>query len=166
MQYRVVFDITSAGYQSWSFAAPGLIFIAVGALLVAIVASQKTLPFPWWSTRPAASKVFAYFFLCFAVVWTLIAFCSTYREYSSLDAARRNGSAKVVEGVVTNFKPMPATGHAMERFCVLAACFEYSDYVVTSGFNNTSSHGGPIREGLPVRVTYIGDSIVKLEVAE
>jgi len=53
----------------------------------------------------------------------------------------------------------------MERFCVSGVCFAYSDFVITSGFNNTSSHGGPIREGLPVRVTYVGDMIVKLEVA-
>jgi hypothetical protein len=54
----------------------------------------------------------------------------------------------------------------MESFCVSGVCFRYSDYVVTAGFNQTSSHGGPIRDGLPVRVTYIGNTIVKLEVVE
>jgi hypothetical protein len=165
MHYRVVFDITSAGYQSWSFAAHGLILVAVGAALVAVVIWRKTLPFPWWSTRPTRSKIFAIFFFSFAVLWTVVAFISTYHEYSSLIAAKRDGRVQVAEGVVSNFKPMPVTGHAMERFCVSAACFQYSDYVVTSGFNHTSSHGGPIREGLPVRVTYFGNSILKLEVA-
>lgn len=61
---------------------------------------------------------------------------------------------------------MPATGHAMEKFCVADACFEYSEYVISGGFNNTSSHGWPIREGLRVRATYVGNSIVKLEVAK
>jgi hypothetical protein len=65
---------------------------------------------------------------------------------------------------VTGFMPMPVTGHAMEHFCVSGACFSYSDYVVTAGFNRTSSRGGPIREGLPVRVTYLGNTILKLEV--
>jgi hypothetical protein len=53
----------------------------------------------------------------------------------------------------------------MEKFCVNDHCFEYSDYVITGGFNNTRSHGGPIREGLPVRVTFIRNKIIKLEVA-
>ena len=60
---------------------------------------------------------------------------------------------------------MPVSGHAMEHFCVRQACFEYSDFVITAGFNNTASYGGPIRDGLPVRVTYVGNAIAKLEVA-
>jgi nitrate reductase NapE component len=43
------------------------------------------------------------------------------------------------------------------RFC-------YSDYMLVCGFNNTSSHGGPVRSGLPVRVTYAGENIFKLEI--
>jgi hypothetical protein len=164
--YRVIFDIASAGYTSWSFPAFGLIFVAVGGVLVAFAVWRKALPFPWWSRRPTASKAFAFFFLSFAVVWTVIAFLSTYHDYSTLTTAKKNGNVHVAEGLVTNFRPMPVTGHAMERFCVSGVCFEYSDYVVTSGFNNTSSHGGPIREGLPVRVTYVGNTIVKLEVAQ
>ncbi|MEO7576992.1 MAG: hypothetical protein ABIT83_05210, partial [Massilia sp.] len=66
---------------------------------------------------------------------------------------------------VADFVPMPAAGHAMERFCVQQACFSYSDFVIGGGFNNTASHGGPIRAGLPVRVTYVDGDIVKLEIA-
>ncbi len=31
-------------------------------------------------------------------------------------------------------------------------------------FNNAASRGGPIREGLPVRISHIGNTILKLEV--
>ncbi len=162
MDYQVVFDITTVVYKSWTFLAYGLIFVAAGVLLIAI---RKRLP-GWWAKHPRANSVFAFFFFGFAVVWTLTSFLSTYHDYSSLSSAKEAGRAFVVEGFVTNFKPMPVTGHAMEKFCVQGVCFEYSDYVITAGFNNTSSHGGPIREGLPVRVTYVGNSIVKLEVAK
>jgi hypothetical protein len=59
---------------------------------------------------------------------------------------------------------MPYEGHQDECFSVQAQTFCYSDYEVTAGFNNATSHGGPIREGLPVRVSYIGNTIVRLEV--
>lgn len=52
MQYNTVFDITGAGYKSWNFPAFGLIFVAIGATLVALVLWRKALPFPRWSTRP------------------------------------------------------------------------------------------------------------------
>lgn len=53
-------------------------------------------------------------------------------------------------------------------FCVFwtIAAFVSTHRVVTSAFNNTSSHGGPIREGLPVRVTYSRNAILKLEILE
>jgi len=161
MEYRVVFDIASAGYKSWSFPAFGLIFVVVGAGLVAL---RKNFG-GWWGKHPIASNVFAFFFFGFAVLWTVVSFVATYHDYSSLSAAVRTNCVHVVEGVVTNFRPMPVTGHAMERFCVSDKCFEYSDYIITGGFNNTSSHGGPIREGLSVRVSYVGNSITKLEIA-
>lgn len=61
----------------------------------------------------------------------------------------------------------PRIGHAMERFCVSGRCFEYSDSVITSGFNNTSSHGARFARvsRFPVRITYLGNTLLKLEVA-
>jgi hypothetical protein len=61
---------------------------------------------------------------------------------------------------------MPYGGHADEKFTVNGATFSYSDYSVTAGFNNTKSHGGPIDEGKRVRVTHLGNIIVRLEVGD
>jgi hypothetical protein len=65
---------------------------------------------------------------------------------------------------VRNFKPMPYAGHAEESFDVAGVPFRYSDYQVSVGFNNTASHGGPIREGLPVRISFVGNTILRLEI--
>ena len=91
---------------------------------------------------------------------------ATYGEYRHLVAALQNGEAQVVEGIVTDFKPIPPQGHADERFTVAGHTFSYSDYVTTSAFHTTRSYGGPIRAGLRVRVTYVGNSIVRLEIAD
>ena len=65
-----------------------------------------------------------------------------------------------------DFVPMPYTGHASERFAVGGKTFSYSDYILTGCFNNAASHGGPIKAGLTVRVSYVGNCIVRLEVAQ
>jgi len=153
--YQTVFDISSSGYKSWSFPAYGLVFVAVGAILML---SRHSIP---KKRANSGTWVFA-----FALVWSMLTFGLTYYEYRSLTSALESGRTESVAGVVSNFTPMPASGHTNERFCVQLACFEYSDYSVTSGFNNTSSHGGPIRMGLPVRVTYVDGHIVKLEVGQ
>ena len=75
------------------------------------------------------------------------------------------GHYSVVEGIVTDFHPMPYEGHDDECFSVTTQRFCYSDYSVTPGFHNAASHGGPIRAGFRVRVTYSHDTILRLEVA-
>src|SRR5262245_10554228 len=160
MQYRVVFDLAQVGYKSWSFPALGLIFIAIAGLLLIL---QRGGVIKGTSPLSTASP---YFMGLFALLWTVVTFGWTYGEYRSLQRALSSGQVQVIEGEVTNFVPMPYQGHAMERFDVGAYHFEYSDYVVTAGFNHTSSHGGPIRAGLRVRVTFVGDTIVRLEVEQ
>jgi hypothetical protein len=158
--YRVVFDIASAGYRSWPIPAFGLIFVSIGAGLIVF---KKSLP--QWKKAPLLFMAFSIFFLGFAILWTAVVFVSTYSEYSSLVSAEQEGRVEVVEGVVTNFAPMPTSGRGWEQFCVSGRCFDYSDSSISTAFNNTSLHGGPIRAGLPVRVSYVGNSIAKLEVA-
>jgi hypothetical protein len=75
------------------------------------------------------------------------------------------GDYSIAEGTVANFHPMPYSGHQNETFSVNSVEFSYSDYVVVPCFNNTASHGGPIRDGLRVRIAYSGNCILKLEVA-
>jgi hypothetical protein len=99
------------------------------------------------------------------VLLTLVSFGSSYAEYRRLSTALASGKVEVVEGRVEDFDPMPPGGHKMERFCVRDRCFEYSDFELTNGFNNTASHGGPVRPGLLVRVTHYYGTIVRLEVA-
>lgn len=71
---------------------------------------------------------------------------------------------EVIEGNITDFVPMPYTGHQLESFSVDSVSFEYSDYVINGGFNKTSSHGGPIYEGRWARIYYKDGIILKLVV--
>jgi hypothetical protein len=157
--YTTVFDVTHSGYRQWSFPAFGLVFVAVGLALPMLMRIGIFAKPPAWM-----QKWFARFFLGFAIFWTTICFIATYADYRRAVNAMRNNRAQLIEGVVTDFKPMPYTGHAMESFVVQGVRFEYSDYVITAGFNNTSSHGGPVREGLPVKIWYLGGEILRLDV--
>jgi hypothetical protein len=163
--YTTVFDATTAGWTTWPPVLFGLGFVAVGLAF-------KFLP-PRLFKRPP-TRLFIYIFLGFSLFWTTIVAWATWTEYSAVMDAARDGKLKVVEGKVEKFVPMPWSGHAMERFCVKDACFAYSNFVVTVGFHNAASHGGPLHEGLPVRIAYMdntgapspGNVIVKLEIGK
>jgi hypothetical protein len=96
-----------------------------------------------------------------SVLWIAFAFTGTWRDYSALRNALKEGNVAVVEGRVENFVFIP---HKTERFSVCGASFSYSNYLVTAGFNNTNSYGGPIREGMWVRIAHSGNSIARLEI--
>jgi hypothetical protein len=66
-------------------------------------------------------------------------------------------------GKVEHFRPMPYEGHPEESFSVAGHTFTYSDYVDAQCFNNSASHGGPIRDGLPVRISYTDNCILRIE---
>jgi hypothetical protein len=153
-QYRVVFDASRKAFQWW-FPALGLIFVCIGGVMI------------WWGRRNQWSlwrMSNGYFMAGFACLWSALTLGMLLPEYLSLQSGVRQGQFSVVEGAVTDFRPMPHEGHKSECFSVREQTFCYSDYEVTAGFNNSTSHGGPIREGLPVRVSYIGGTIVRLEV--
>lgn len=164
MQFKTVFDAANQGYTTWWFPAFGLIFVCAGALLVfKAPLMQRVMPH---GLQGRARKFFSWFFLIFAVLWVLGTFVSTYHGYRTAATELREGQYAVVEGPVTDFVPMPYTGHSEESFVVGGHRFSYSDYIVTSGFHNTASHGGPIHDGLYVRITYVGNTILKLEIAQ
>ncbi|MFZ6654515.1 hypothetical protein [Undibacterium sp. TJN19] len=158
LNYQMVFDASANGYDAWYFPAIGLLLTLIGAILLRYA---DALPF----TGPASvsTKAFRWFFFTVSVVFTLGSI-TTYTDYLSAKNAIAENRAKVVEGVVTEFSPMPASGHGSEHFCVRDVCFSFSDNTVNAGFNRTSAHGGPIWQGKIVRVHYVGNIIVKLEI--
>ncbi|MEE2733508.1 MAG: hypothetical protein VYA55_21990 [Pseudomonadota bacterium] len=158
MDYEVAFEISQSGIGELTFALSGLLFVGIGAILIRFRSSLFKGKPKW------VANLFSYFFFGFSIVWTLGAGIGIGFEQSSLRDKYAAGNFNVIEGKVENFDPMPAEGHKMESFTVKGVKFEYSDFMVTPGFHNAASRGGPIKEGLPVRISYIGNTILKLEV--
>ncbi|HTV49017.1 MAG TPA: hypothetical protein VMG59_11300 [Phycisphaerae bacterium] len=154
MPYVTFFEITQKPYQWW-FPAFGLIFVLIGTILVWNGRRKKT---------ETTKKLVGYFILLFASLWVFCAFVLTFFEYRQCINAYRNGNYAVVEGRVENFHPMPYEGHSDETFTVGNESFSYSDYDIQPGFNQAASHGGPIRDGLQVRIAYYDGQILRLEI--
>ena len=92
------------------------------------------------------------------------------QRFETLQRAARDSTTPMVEGPVQAFRATVVEGHQAESFTVAGVRFAYSDYAPTGAFNQTRSHGGPMRAGLRVRIRYVPllgeNAIVRLEVAD
>lgn len=160
MTFQTAFDVNEQGYATWWFPASGLLFVAFGALLVFGPTLMRS------GVQGTKRRILSWFFFAFALLWTVVGFAETYREYRVASSDLSSGHYSVVEGPVTDFVPKPYATHSKESFTVGGRRFSYSDAIVTSGFNSTVYRDGPIREGLYVRVTYSGNLILRLEISQ
>lgn len=161
MPYQTVFQIDYSRLEWWPSA------VCFGFAFILFLWARKIRPI-----SQAGSKLLVYSLSAVVTVFGLLLsavlggkFYVAYRDF-------RAGRVEVVEGRVDDFHAMPPEGGEYESFRVQDVKFHYSDFESNPGFNRTASHGGPIRQGLPVRVTYIrnsdtdpeGNVIVKLEI--
>ena len=164
MTYKTVFDAAHQSTPLFSFPAFGLIFLLVGALVAwkpALLNEMVSENRVWINPR-----YFGMIFMVFAFFWMLIGYSAIAGQQGQGAAELRDPNLHVVEGTVENFDPMPFGGHKYESFDVAGHHFRYSDFIITAGFHNTASHGGPLKAGLQVRLSYVGNDILRIEVAE
>lgn len=109
--------------------------------------------------RGAAATMFATFLLLFDTLSGLSVLGAI-----GLSQQLRAGGAEQIEGQVTDF--FEVTGGKNECISVSERRFCYSDWNSTPGFNRTRTLGGPISPGSQVRLWAIGQTIVRLEVAQ
>ncbi len=93
--------------------------------------------------------------LCFAL-FGIVSICILIDMYRKTVIAYKNGNYQTVEGYVENFDPMPYGGHKDETFEINGVKFGYSDYTIMTGYHNTKSHGGVIRDnGQYLKIGYV-----------
>jgi tetratricopeptide (TPR) repeat protein len=163
-----VFDVLDSGFRDWTFPALGLVFVAIGIVIFLFPNIMAATGIPYLNIQSTSQIVFRYGFVGFAILWTAISFFATHSEHVRHKALVQENRCRIVEGPVEHFVPMPYSGHARESFTVDGVPFGYSDFIITDGFNNTSSHGGPISSDSYVRICYdpSGHVILRLEVRD
>ena len=150
MDYTTVFEVTDKGFDMLTLTPLIFLIVGLGISWFNIKYNKSTSP------KKRFTIVFGFIFSGFAFIMLLLTVPSSLANQRKTKRIFENKEYKVVEGKIEGFHPMPYSGHDVESFTVNGVYFEYSDYMRVYAFNNTSSHGGPLkRNGQQVRLSYI-----------
>jgi hypothetical protein len=150
--YTTVFDISAQPFQWW-IPAIGLWIFAIGVILIWFVGK-------WPDNVKIVGGVMAVLGLFFAIV----VYNSMRSMWSDWKSEYRNGHYSWVEGIVEDFRPEKFPDQRQECFRVQTQRFCYSYFINQPGFHQSADRGGPIHEGLPVRIAFLDDQILRLDV--
>lgn len=156
--YEVVFDIERTGYRGWPPAALILMFTVVVLAILRARASEVEV---------RRRTNFREFSLAVGVLMAMLAGLASYltwNEYRSLRDACATRSFTVVEGTVSDFR-MPESKREKPSFVVGGVRFAYPSRPFAASFDGSEGDGGPLRDGLHLRIGHVDGAIVKLEIA-
>jgi hypothetical protein len=149
--YKTIFELGLASFP-WARVLQPLPFIVIGLLLFRFCRGRQIYQVTGLIVASLASILF------------LISLIVFIPNYIRLRSAYGSGTSSVVKGVVENFQPAPRLGPARESFSVRGAIFSYNALDDTPCFHNAPVHGGPIRDGLDIRILYKEGCIQRVEV--
>ncbi len=104
------------------------------------------------------------FFVIISLVGITVNKSITSKEYKRFRKVLMNKEHSVVQGIVKDYIPMDEFNP--ESFSVNGVDFFYRDDKSNSAFNDVALNGGPIKEGLNVRIFYYENSIIGLWIKE
>jgi hypothetical protein len=170
MKCQLYYDLFAQEYQNWLFLAACMTASVVGFVSYIIGG--------WFSAGRSLVSYILYMSLRGGGLLVGVASCvvgiyQTYRgyaDYERLFNLHSRTQESLVDGTVTDFSSFGSRRSRIpkETFTVNGIMFAYPPdaLMVMPGFNQIRATGGPIHDGAFVRVSFIEDRIVRLEVCE
>lgn len=156
---NIEYDLLTSSIGNWWLPALGPVFFGAALLFYLIGRSVERKPMTPFRRFTLVSPIYA------SIVWTGAAFAWACNEYYQFSHVYQQGKYREISGKIEN---VAGAGHEQrrgyERFEVGGVQFSYSNSLSSPGFHKTRAFGGPIRDGLLVRVRYIDGAIVRLEI--
>jgi hypothetical protein len=157
MAPKIIFDVATKPF-AWEPMWAAIVGFLFGCVLIVL----KKLK---W--RHAMSISVGFVFMLAAVVYAGRDATRWYISRQHNVKALTSGQYKIAQGVVETFHPMPDDGSSNESFTVSGYAFSYSDYselTPSTCFNQTAAHGGPIHPGMLLRIKFVDQCILQIEV--
>lgn len=161
IQMDVVFDVRTADFASWFAFVPLVVLLA--ALFVELVRRRREIRelFVARKNPHMAIYLLAGVVLAFLTGARILSYAEEKNEFVRVLNADQ---ARVVEGEITNYTPQAWTGRPLEKFQVGSEQFSFDGFGASSAYHQRVRSGGPIQEGMRVRVFEFRGNILRVEV--
>ena len=152
-----IFDVASEPFR-WGNAGEGLAAMSVLALGAAAGSALRGR-----RRRAAAVTLAVSALVACAIVWSSFA---NQTLHDACAAASRTGDGELIEGVVRDLRPLTSYWQrpAEERFAVGSREVRLPLVPSGCGFHRTQLEGGPLRDGLTVRLLSWRGQILRVDV--
>lgn len=157
MAYNVIFDISGFSYDYLV-----LLFLIGGSSFIEL---KYKFFSRCWKSNPREYNHLPQLLICM-LLFPFLGMGFYICQKVSLLYSYHKGNYSITEGVVRDYVPVHPWGKGTENYTVNDQRFSYADDIITPGFNHTKSRGGPIKEGLQVRIWHVNGEIIRLEVAK
>jgi hypothetical protein len=162
--FTVAFNILDENQAEWSCLLLG-IGPLLGLLFLPVLIKFGVLPSPRAFLKP-------FILLVCGLIFVSVFFFVRLHAYRDYRQALLSGQTSYVEGNIEYFSESQNAGgnkysllpHRVISFAVNGVYFSSSETMVSIGFNAAKSQDNRIQDGNYVRVWYIGNDILKLEI--
>ena len=151
--FHTLYDIQTDTFQ-W--------FTSLLILFFFLIISIRNIKGKSWNSENEWIKPAFYILFGLMIGGNILLTTASYYKFYNLNQDYQSGQFEVIEGMVSDYE----RDSWSESFHVNGKRFNYSKYQDNQGYNQISREGGLIRGGMIVRISYIGNSIVKLEQAK
>jgi hypothetical protein len=155
MHYHVVFDALRNGSELAICVVLPVLLLVPGIVGWTLIRSRDKN-----SARKGALFLFS---SAVSFVISVVVASIGFVEYHQMKKAGASGDYQVMEAIVSDFIPMPISGHPSESFSVGGVPFRYGAGWDSLVFNATWDRGY-IHNGAQVRITHRGIDILRVEV--
>jgi hypothetical protein len=155
METKIIFDAATQPF-AWIYVWSWLGAVAFGCVLVLL----KRLGWRY------GSLILGIFMIACGIGGAAYRSIDWYLGHQRQIRTLASSQYQVVQGIVEDFHPMPDDGSSSESFTISGHTFEYSnhgDAEPSLCFNQTRPSGGPIRQGMLLRVKYVNQCILQIE---
>ncbi len=160
--FTTIYNINHASYEGWTFDFVSISILLIVGIILTIIAKKI------YKTKTITIIKFTVPIFVIILPIIIVTNLFKYYDFKKLKNAFNKNETIIVEGYVRNVK-LEHGRIEKQYFSVNNVDFIISDNIYTGGFNKTIQNGGPIREGLYVRINYYRkccyeNIIVRLEI--